>query len=127
MSLVPEDLKYTKDHEWVRLEGEKVVVGITDHAQTELTDIVYVEMPEVGTDLTAGDEFVVVESVKAASEVYAPVSGVIVETNRDLDEKPELINEDPYGAGWIAALAPRDKGELEELLTSDDYRRLIAE
>ncbi len=125
--MVPEDLKYTKDHEWVRLEGEKVVVGITDHAQTELTDIVYVEMPEVGTDLTAGDEFVVVESVKAASEVYAPVSGVIVETNRDLDEKPELINEDPYGAGWIAALAPRDKGELEELLTSDDYRRLIAE
>ncbi len=127
MSLVPEDLKYTKDHEWVRLEGEKVVVGITDHAQAELTDVVYVEMPEVGTDLTAGDEFVVVESVKAASEVYAPVSGVIVETNRDLDEKPELINEDPYGAGWIAALAPRDKGELEELLTSDDYRRLIAE
>ncbi len=127
MSLVPDDLMYTKDHEWVRLEGERVVVGITDHAQTELTDVVYIELPEVGTEFAAGDEFAIVESVKAASEVYAPVSGIIAETNKDLDSKPELINEDPYGRGWIAVFTAKDKGELGSLLKPAEYSQLIQE
>lgn len=125
--MVPDDLKYTKDHEWARLEGERVIVGITDHAQTELTDVVYVELPDVGTEFAAGDEFAVVESVKAASEVYAPVSGIIAETNGDLDEKPELINEDPYGRGWIAAFKVKNKGELGGLLQPAEYSKLIEE
>lgn len=127
MSLVPDDLMYTKDHEWVRLEAKRVVVGITDHAQTELTDVVYVELPEVGTEFAAGDDFAIVESVKAASEVYAPVSGIIAETNGDLDAKPELINEDPYGRGWIAAFEIKDKGELKALLKPAEYSKLIEE
>ncbi len=127
MSLVPDDLMYTKDHEWVRLEGERVVVGITDHAQTELTDVVYIELPQVGMEFAAGDEFAIVESVKAASEVYAPISGIIAETNGDLDSKPELINEDPYGRGWIAVITAKDLGELGSLLKPAEYSKLIQE
>ncbi len=127
MSLVPDDLMYTKDHEWVRLEGERVVVGITDHAQTELTDVVYIELPQVGMEFAAGDEFAIVESVKAASEVYAPISGTIAETNGDLDSKPELINEDPYGRGWIAVITAKDLGELGSLLKPAEYSKLIQE
>lgn len=125
MSLVPEDLRYTEEHEWVRLQGDRAVVGITDHAQEELTDIVYVELPSVGATFALGEEFAVVESVKAASEIYAPVSGEVVEVNVALEDRPELINEDPYGEGWIAAFRVRDEKELAALLGHAGYRKLI--
>ena len=102
MSNVPEDLHYTKDHEWVRIEGKKATIGITDHAQHELTDIVFIELPKVGAALKAHDKLGVVESVKSASEIYAPLSGTVVEVNGSLSDSPELINKDPYGKGWIA-------------------------
>ncbi len=127
MSTVPQDLRYTKEHEWVRTEETRVVVGITDHAQVELTDVVYVELPAEQTEVEAGEEFAVVESVKAASEIYAPVSGVVVEVNRELEERPELINEDPYGRGWIAVFEMRHPGQLEDLLTSAQYEELTRE
>jgi glycine cleavage system H protein len=127
MTLVPDELRYTKEHEWVRLEDDRAVVGITDHAQTELTDIVYVELPAVGSEFTAGEEFAVVESVKAASEIYAPIDGVVVDINRELEDRPELINEDPYGKGWIAVFQVKDQGAMERLLTAEQYRELIEE
>ncbi len=127
MSTVPQDLRYTKEHEWVRTEETRVVVGITDHAQVELTDVVYVELPAEQTEVEAGEEFAVVESVKAASEIYAPVSGDVVEVNRELEERPELINEDPYGRGWIAVFEMRHPGQLEDLLTSAQYEELTRE
>jgi glycine cleavage system H protein len=127
MTLVPDDLRYTKEHEWVRLEDDRAVVGITDHAQTELTDIVYVELPTVGSEFAAGEEFAIVESVKAASEVYAPVSGVVVDINKDLEDRPELVNEDPYGKGWIAVFQVKDREEVGRLLTAEQYRELIEE
>lgn len=127
MSRVPDDLRYTEEHEWVRLEGDRAVVGITDHAQEELTDIVYVELPAPGTEVTGGDEFAVVESVKAASEVYAPLSGEVVEVNGALEDRPELINEDPYGDGWIAVLRVADRGELDDLMDAEGYRGFIEE
>lgn len=127
MTLVPDDLRYTKEHEWVRLEDDRAVVGITDHAQTELTDIVYVELPTIGSEFAAGEEFAIVESVKAASEVYAPVSGVVVDINKDLEDRPELVNEDPYGKGWIAVFRVKDQEEVDRLLTPEQYRELIEE
>lgn len=127
MSRVPEDLRYTKEHEWARREEGRVVVGITDHAQLELTDVVYVELPTVGSNFQAGEEFVVVESVKAASEVFAPLSGTITAVNEALEERPELINQDPYDQGWIAAFAVEDPAEWEALLTPEAYRKLIEE
>jgi glycine cleavage system H protein len=123
MSEVPEDLRYTKEHEWVRLDGDRAVVGITDHAQNELTDVVYIELPSVGDEFAAGQEFAVVESVKAASEIYAPVPGTVAGVNKDLDERPELVNESPYEAGWLIILTPT--GEGEALLTAKEYRNLI--
>ncbi len=125
MSLVPDDLRYTKEHEWVRLENNQVVVGITDHAQIELTDVVYVELPAVGSKLSAGEEFAVVESVKAASEIYAPIGGVVAAVNEQLDDRPELINQDPYGEGWIAAFEVKDQSEMERLLTPEQYKELV--
>ena len=118
---VPNNLKYAKTHEWVRVEGNVAVVGITDHAQRELTDIVYVEVPEVGVRVEAGKECTVVESVKAASDIYAPVSGDIVAVNEELSSAPELINQDPFGKGWLFKIQMSDVGELNDLLSPSDY------
>ena len=118
---VPNNLKYAKSHEWVRVEGETAVVGISDHAQHELTDIVYVELPPVGDRVEAGKECAVVESVKAASDIYAPVTGDIVAVNEELTRTPELVNQDPYGKGWMFKVKLSDLAELGELLSPTDY------
>ena len=118
---VPQNLKYAKSHEWVRAEGNIAVVGISDHAQHELTDIVYVELPPVGDRVEAGKECAVVESVKAASDIYAPVTGDIVEVNEELSRTPELVNQDPYGKGWMFKVKLSDLPELGELMTPNDY------
>jgi glycine cleavage system H protein len=122
MSEVPSELKYTRDHEWVRAEDDAVVtVGITDHAQAQLGDLVFVEVPEIGVSFGAGDAVAVVESVKAASDVYAPLAGEVVEANEDLSESPELINNDPYGEGWIYKLKVENPDALGDLMSADDY------
>lgn len=127
MSKVPDDLGYTKDHEWVKMEGKKAIIGITDHAQHELTDIVFVELPKIGKILKAGDVLGVVESVKSASEIYAPVSGKVVEVNGDLLDSPEVVNKDPYGKGWIAKVEVGDLGEAKSLLNASSYKKQIGE
>ena len=118
---VPNNLKYAKSHEWVRVEGETAVVGISDHAQHELTDIVYVELPPVGDRVEASKECAVVESVKAASDIYAPVTGDIVAVNEELTRTPELVNQDPYGKGWMFKVKLSDLAELDDLLSPIDY------
>lgn len=123
----PKELKYSKEHEWIRVEGSRAVVGITDFAQGQLGDVVFVEVPAVGTAVTAGQTFSVVESVKAVSDIYAPVSGTIVEVNEALGDTPEDVNSDPYGAGWIAVIELADPAEVEGLLTSEAYEALTAE
>lgn len=126
MSEIPGDLKYTDEHEWLRLEEDgSVVVGITEHAQEALGDLVYVELPEVGQALTPGDGLAVVESVKAASDVYAPIEATVTEINDVLADAPEKINEDCYGDGWIARLKPVDKEELEGLMDADAYQEFL--
>lgn len=128
MSEIPSDLRYTKDHEWVSEQDDgSWRVGITDHAQTALGDLVFVELPEEGAEIAAGDACGVVESVKAASDVYSPLSGEVTAINAALDDAPELVNGDPYGAGWLFALRPSSPAELEDLLTGEDYERLLAE
>jgi len=127
VSEIPEHLWYTKDHEWAKLEGTRARVGITDHAQHELTDVVYVELPSVGKVVKRGDEIGVVESVKAASEVYAPVGGRIVEVNKALEDKPEFVNKDPYGEGWIAVLEVTDPAEANALMGAAAYRTHIGQ
>ena len=127
MSDIPDSLNYTAEHEWVRREGDEVVIGITDHAQDALTDIVYVELPDVGGDVTAGDEFASVESVKSVSGIFAPLSGELVAVNQALDDAPELINDDPYGGGWIVRMRLADAGALDSLLNAEAYRALIGE
>jgi glycine cleavage system H protein len=122
---VPKNLRYSKTHEWVRVEGDIAVVGITDHAQHELTDVVYVEAPAVGSRVEAGKECAVVESVKAASDIYAPVSGDIVAVNEELSSEPELLNQDPYDKGWMFKIKISDAGELNELLSPNDYAHHI--
>lgn len=122
---VPDGLQYTKDHEWVRREGDLVVVGITDFAQSELGDIVFVELPQKGATLTAGKEFGTVESVKAVSEIFAPVSGEVVAVNETLGDAPETVNNDPYDAGWILKIRPSKPDELTGLLTPAAYAKLI--
>ena len=122
---VPNNLKYAKTHEWVRVEGDTAVVGITDHAQHELTDIVYAEPPELHAHIEAGKECAVVESVKAASDIYAPVSGEVVAVNEELSSAPELLNDDPYGKGWMFKVKLSDPGELNDLLSPDDYAHHI--
>jgi len=124
---IPEDLRYTKDDEWARPEGTRVVVGITDYAQKQLGDIVYVELPVVGTTLHQGDVFGVVESVKAVSDLYAPVTGEVVEINPDLGSRPETVNEDCYGDGWLIALAVDDPAEVGDLLDAAAYGRHVEE
>ena len=126
MSEIPGDLKFLKSHEWARIEDSgQVTVGISDHAQGLLGDLVYVELPNVGDTVTAGAAVAVVESVKAASDVYAPVSGKVVAVNAALADKPETINEDAYGEGWIFVVAPSDTKELDELMSPDDYAEQI--
>ncbi len=127
MSDIPAELKYASSHEWVRLESDgTVVVGITDHAQDELGDVVFVELPEPGSELDAGAEVAVVESVKAASDIYAPITGEVLEINPLLEDEPETVNRSPYGDGWFFRLKPADLAELEELLDSDGYAESIA-
>ncbi|MFO7310764.1 MAG: glycine cleavage system protein GcvH [Bacillota bacterium] len=123
--MYPEDLRYSKEHEWVRQEGNRVRVGITYYAQHELGDVVFVDLPQEGSIFQAGEAFAVVESVKAVSDIYAPVSGRVVEVNRELADRPELINQDPYGAGWIAVLEMENPAELEDLLDAEAYRALV--
>jgi glycine cleavage system H protein len=125
MSNVPVDLKYAKSHEWVRVNGETGVVGITDHAQHELTDIVFVELPDVGKKLKAGDACAVVESVKTAGDIYTPVSGEIVETNKAVVDNPALVNTAPYGDGWLFKIKLTSPGELNGLLTPEQYSAQI--
>ncbi len=126
MSDIPGDLKFLKSHEWARVEGEgRVTVGISDHAQGLLGDLVYVELPEVGDQVEAGNACAVVESVKAASDVYAPVGGKVLEVNAALSDKPETINEDAYGDGWLFVLQVDDAEQLNELLGPDEYAELL--
>jgi len=128
MSDLPGDLLFTKDHEWLRREEDgSVTIGITDHAQSALGDLVYVELPEVGQDVEDGGEMAVVESVKAASDVYAPIGGSIAAINEDLADSPEAINSDPYGDGWIVRLAPSDGVDESVLMTPADYQQFIDE
>lgn len=118
---VPTDLRFNSSHEWVRLEGDIATVGISDHAQEELTDVVFVELPLVGRSVDAGDPTAVVESVKAASDIYAPVGGEVVEVNLDVESDPSLVNTDPYGRGWIFKLQVKNVEEVQGLLTSEAY------
>ena len=118
---VDQNAKYMESHEWARKEGDLIVVGISDHAQDSLSDIVYVELPAVGDTVTKGEVFGVVESVKAASDLYAPMSGEVVEVNESLEDTPEVINSDPFGAGWMIKIAPGNPAEWDELLTPDAY------
>jgi glycine cleavage system H protein len=122
----PDDVVYTREHEWVRVEdGGRVRVGITDFAQDALGDVVYVDLPEAGTDVRGGDAFGEVESTKSVSDVYSPVGGTVVEKNGALEDAPELVNEDPYGDGWMIVVQPSDPSELEGLLTADEYRQFV--
>ncbi|KFN43522.1 glycine cleavage system protein GcvH [Arenimonas oryziterrae] len=126
MSEIPGDLKFLKSHEWARVEDNgQVTVGISDHAQGLLGDLVYVELPNIGDTITLGNAVAVVESVKAASDVYSPVSGKVVAVNSALSDKPETINEDAYGEGWILVVAPDEPDQLNELLSPDDYAELL--
>ncbi len=128
MSQVPGELRYTKSHEWVRVEEDgSVVVGISDHAQAALGELVYVETPEVDTQVSAGDACAVVESVKAASDVYSPISGKITEANARLADQPELVNEQPYEDGWIMRIEPSDADEIEGLLDAEAYEQSLEE
>jgi glycine cleavage system H protein len=123
----PANLRYTKEHEWARQEGNRVVVGITDYAQKELGDVVFVELPEVGTTIATMDTFGVVESVKAVSDLYAPVSGTVVEANTILEDQPELVNASPYGQGWMIAIEAAHIEELQQLLTAAEYQAYVAQ
>ena len=125
--LVPEDLRYAETHEWVKLEGEVATVGITDHAQAELTDIVYVELPAAGTKVSPKQPTAVVESVKAASDIYAPISGEVTETNSALEGSPGLVNTEPYGNGWLFKLRASNPGELAELKDAAAYKAQIGD
>jgi glycine cleavage system H protein len=117
----PRDCRYSKEHEWVRVEGRSATVGITDYAQGQLGDIVYVELPPPGEILTQFEPFGVVESVKAASDLYAPLSGEVLEVNEELSDHPQFVNEDPYGKGWMMKIKPSDTSELDNLLTAEEY------
>ena len=117
----PADLKYARTHEWVRIEGDLVVTGISDHAQAELGDLVYVEAPEVGKHVTATEQAGTVESVKTASDIHAPVSGTVIEVNTDLEDDPDFVNEEPYSKGWIYKIKPDNMSDVEKLLSNEEY------
>ena len=125
MSNVPEDLKYTKDHEWLKLENGNARIGITDYAQGSLGDITFVELPEVGDTFAEGDTFGVVESVKAASDLYMPVAGEVIEINQGLEAAPESVNDNPYGEGWIVSIKPADDSSVAALLDAAQYKELL--
>ena len=121
MANVPEDLHYSKDHEWVRVDGEQAIIGITDYAQNSLGDVVYVELPKAGDEFAANEPFGSVESVKAVSEVFTPIAGVVVAINESLADEPESVNSDPYGQGWMIRLKMANPGEVDSLLTAAEY------
>jgi len=121
----PESLRYSREDEWARVEGDRVVIGVTDYAQQQLGDIVFIELPEPGTIVSAGDPFGVIESVKTVSDLFVPISGEIVATNADLAESPEAVNEDCYGDGWMIAIEPADDDEFETLLSAQDYAQHV--
>ena len=127
MSEVPEGLIYTKEHEWIRLEGNEITVGITDYAQNALTDVVWVELPEVGVTVASMESFASVESVKSVSEIYAPISGEVIQVNEDLEDAPETVNTDPYGEGWICKMTVGDMDVLDILLDAKEYKSLVEE
>lgn len=122
----PKDLKYTKDHEWAKKEGSAVVVGVTFHAQEALGDVVYVELPKVGDSITAGKSFGVIESTKAVSELFAPLSGKVTKVNGALAEAPQTVNQDPYGAGWMIHVQPSDAGQFDTMMDAASYEKLLA-
>jgi len=122
---VRDDLKYTDTHEWLKLNGDMAIIGITDHAQNELTDIVFVELPEVGKEIKKGEELCVVESVKSVSEIFAPVSGKIVNVNERLEDAPETVNEKPYDDGWLVELEIKDKSEIDALIDAESYKKSL--
>lgn len=127
MSYVPTELKYTKEHEWVVVEDRVATIGITDHAQGELGDITFIELPEEESEFSAGDELANIESVKAASPVFAPIGGTVVEVNGELDEEPGAINSDPYGAGWICRVEIKTMADLDDLMTAEEYEAFLDE
>ncbi|WP_100405350.1 glycine cleavage system protein GcvH [Bacillus solitudinis] len=127
MSNLPKELKYSEEHEWVKVEGGQVRVGITDFAQSELGDIVFVELPEIGDDIEADEPFGSVESVKTVSELYAPISGKVVAINEELDDSPEFVNESPYEKAWMIVVEPSDESEIEKLMTAEQYQEMISE
>lgn len=128
MTRIPKELRYTQTHEWVRSEDDgTLVIGITDHAQSQLGELVFVELPDIGDVISSSDEICVVESVKAASDVYSPISGKIIAINEDLEEAPNLVNTDPYGDGWLVKIDPSDAEELQELLEADAYEEYLEE
>jgi glycine cleavage system H protein len=122
-----EGLLYTESHEWVKEEGDKVTIGISDYAQSQLKDVVYVELPEVGAEFKKGESIGVVESVKTVADIYSPVSGKVVETNLTLKDHPQFINEDPFGKGWIVKIVLQDKGELKGIMSTKDYKKSLPE
>jgi glycine cleavage system H protein len=121
----PEELRYSSDHEWVRLDGDRATVGITDYAQDALGDVVYVDVPDVGNQVAAADKVSEVESTKSVSDIYAPVSGTVIEVNADLADNPQRVNEDPYGEGWLCVIAVTDASELDALMDAAGYRALV--
>jgi glycine cleavage system H protein len=123
----PDDIKYHREHTWVRMEGKRATIGITDYAQQQLGDIVYVDVPEIETEVDADSELSEIESTKATSPVICPVSGIVAEVNEDLADSPEIINEDPYGNGWIAVLKLSDPTEVNDLMTRDEYEKFLKE
>jgi glycine cleavage system H protein len=123
----PDDVRYTKEHEWVRAEGGVVRIGITDFAQDALGDVVYVDLPDVGTEVRAGQAFAEVESTKSVSDVFSPVDGAIVERNPLVDDRPELVNEQPFGDGWLVLVSPADPAAVDALMTADSYRAFVEE
>lgn len=120
------ETRYSEEHEWIRVEGDVGTVGITNYAQEQLGDVVFVDVPAVGRKVAKGESIAVVESVKAASDVYAPISGIVIEANDELPNSPNAINEDPYGDGWLVRIQPKSQAEIEELMSAEDYEELVA-
>ena len=122
---LPQNLKYTKEHEWVKIDGDLLIVGITDHAQSELGDIIFIEFPDLNQEISKDEPFGTIEAVKTVADLFAPVSGKIIEINQDLEDNPELVNSDPYGEGWIVKITDFDKSQLDALLDSNNYEEII--
>ena len=122
---IPQNLKYTKEHEWIREDGDTVTVGITDHAQGELGDIIFVEFPEIGQKIERDEPFGTIEAVKTVADLFAPISGTVIEINETLDDSPESVNNDPYGDGWMVKVSVSEPGELDNLMSADQYQEMI--